>query len=181
MTGIIITMGFDIVLTILLAIMISFCWKLNARIRILQDSKSELAKLIREFDEATARATSSIVEIQQASKRISENIQIKLEKANYLADDLTFLIERAGKISAGGPSASSVTSPASKKPSAMPHEAPGARENNLSKPAVKQSSSAALEAMLGKLGARDENAVHETGNPLRSKAEQELLDALKGR
>lgn len=77
---------------------IIYCLRLNARIRVLQDSKSELAMIIREFDESTTRATQSIAEIHEATRRLSENMQHKIDKANYLADDLQYMIEKGNKL-----------------------------------------------------------------------------------
>lgn len=82
----------------LLLATIIYCLKLNSRIRLLQDSKSELARIIKEFDESTQRATNNINEIHAATMRISENIQHKIDKANYLANDLDALIERGHKL-----------------------------------------------------------------------------------
>lgn len=86
---------------LLLATMI-YCWRLNARIKVLQDSKSELARIIREFDESTQRATQSISDIHAATARLSENIQHKIDKANFLANDLEYMIEKGNKL-AGKP------------------------------------------------------------------------------
>lgn len=83
---------------LLLATLI-YCLKLNKRIKVLQDSKSELARIIREFDQSTQRATQNINEIHAATMRISDNIQHKIDKANYLADDLEMMIERGNKMS----------------------------------------------------------------------------------
>lgn len=88
----------DALMAGLLLATIIYCLKLNKRIRVLQDSKSELARIIREFDESTKRATQSINEIHAATTRISENIQHKIDKANYLADDLEMMIERGNKM-----------------------------------------------------------------------------------
>lgn len=98
MTGIIANLVLNMLIVGLLAATISYCWVLNRRIKILQDSKSELAQLLTHFDESTQRASESIIALQSASKRIGENIQHRIEKANYLIDDLSFLIERGGKI-----------------------------------------------------------------------------------
>lgn len=83
---------------LLLATMV-YCRKLNGRIKVLQDSRSELARIIREFDESTQRATQSIAEIHSATARLSENIQHKIDKANFLADDLEYMIEKGTKLS----------------------------------------------------------------------------------
>jgi hypothetical protein len=97
MSEIIIKMLLDCAVAGLLCATIFYCKKLNIRIKLLQDSKSELAQLIQQFDASTKAAVDSIQEIHRASRKISENIQGKLDKANYLANDLEFMIERAGK------------------------------------------------------------------------------------
>lgn len=98
MTEAVITLILDGTVALLLAITIFYCGKLNTRIRLLQDSKSELAQLIQKFDDSTQQATRSIAEIHTASKKINESIQAKLDKANYIADDLSFMIERGNKL-----------------------------------------------------------------------------------
>ncbi|TAE83285.1 MAG: hypothetical protein EAZ74_01795 [Alphaproteobacteria bacterium] len=97
MNELIIMLVLDSGVALLLGATIYFCTKLNKRVKQLQDSKSELAMLIQQFDESTRLATVSITEIQRASKKINENIEAKLQKANYLADDLASMIERASK------------------------------------------------------------------------------------
>jgi hypothetical protein len=94
----------------LLLVTIIYCWRLNNRIRVLQDSKSELARIIREFNESTERATQSIAEIHQATSRLSENIQHKIDKANYLATDLDMMIEKGSRL-AGKPIEPARTAP----------------------------------------------------------------------
>ena len=82
MTELLLTLFLDGTMAILLLATIFYCGKLNKRIKILQDSKSELAEVIVEFDKATDRATASIAEIHKATSRLSENLQHKLDKAN---------------------------------------------------------------------------------------------------
>ena len=97
MSELMMKMTLDVSVALMLVLTIYYCIKLNKRIKVLQDSKSELAQLIKQFDESTQQATDSIIEIQRASKKISTNIQEKLDKANYIADDLAFMIERGNK------------------------------------------------------------------------------------
>ncbi len=98
MSDLLLKLLLEVSVAIMLGITIYYCIKLNKRIQILQDSKSELAQLIMKFDESTQQATQSIVEIQKASKKINDNIQEKLNKANFIADDLAFMIERGNKM-----------------------------------------------------------------------------------
>jgi len=98
MTGIVANFLLNALIVVLLAVTIGYCWLLNRRIRILQDSRGELALLLKHFDASTQRASESIIALQTASKKIGENIQFRIEKANYLIDDLTFMIEKGNKL-----------------------------------------------------------------------------------
>lgn len=98
MTGALATMLINGVIIVLLVLTIGYCWMLNRRIKVLQDSKSELAMLLKHFDDSTQRASESIIGLQTASKRIGENIQHRIDKANYLLDDLAFMIEKGNKL-----------------------------------------------------------------------------------
>ncbi len=82
----------------LLMATISYCWVLNKRIKMFQDGKSELANLLKYFDESTSRASETIVALQSASKKIGETIQVRIDKANYLMDDLAFMMEKGNRL-----------------------------------------------------------------------------------
>ncbi|MFO0109355.1 MAG: DUF6468 domain-containing protein [Alphaproteobacteria bacterium] len=156
----------DVTMALLLVVTIFYCRKLNQRIRVLQDSRSELAQIVREFDESTERATKSIAEIHEASRRISENIQHKIDKANYLVADLETAITR------GNRAIDSV-------------DTEGALGANRRGGSV-SSRSAEPPRMAGNLGraANLENFETPTSSrpvKARSRAEQDVLDALKNR
>lgn len=91
--------GINIAVALLLAATIAYCWRLEKRIRVLQDSRGELARLLKHFDESTRRASESIATLQTGSRKLGETIQARIDKANFVADDLMFLVERAGKLS----------------------------------------------------------------------------------
>ncbi len=113
-------------MAILLFVTILYCWRLNTRIRVLQDSRSELAEIIREFDESTRRATDSIAEIHTATARLSENIQHKIDKANFLADDLQYMIEKGSKLAGKTEPAMERARPSMAAPAAAPAQRPSA-------------------------------------------------------
>lgn len=98
MTPAIVSLAFNATLAVLLIITIGYCYKLNVKIRQLQDGRSELASMIALFDKSTERATASLTELQGVSKKITEALQLKIDKANFLADDLAFLIEKSTKL-----------------------------------------------------------------------------------
>ena len=88
----------DTLIAVLLCVTIAYCWILNQRIKVLQDGKGELAKLLKHFDESTKRASDSIIALQTTSKRIGESIQFRIEKSNYLIEDLAYMIEKGEKM-----------------------------------------------------------------------------------
>jgi uncharacterized protein YoxC len=112
----------NIAVLVFLIVTIYMCYRLNNRIQALQDSRSELAEIITEFDVTTKRATSSIAELHAATERIAENMQHRVDKANFVADDLQFLIERANKtikqLDSGKPQARSASARRGSKPTA---------------------------------------------------------------
>jgi hypothetical protein len=97
-SNLILSLLFDLGLAVLLIATIVYCSKLSTRIRLLQNSRGEMAEMIAQFDSATDRATTSLGELQTVSKKITDALQLKIDKANFLADDLAFLIEKSTKL-----------------------------------------------------------------------------------
>lgn len=196
--GELINLALNIIMAALLAVTIAYCWILNRRIKVLQDSRSELAHLLKHFDESTHRASESIIALQTASKKIGENIQFRIDKANYLLDDLSFMIEKGNKLTsqmeAGIAVGRARTRVASEDeiPGSAPVEAPRQEEPKIArmeKPTSSRDKTAAsleavLERVVGRSGALPEPEVERAvagRQPARnrSRAEQELLDMIK--
>lgn len=208
MTSVILTLLMNVVIVVLLAVTIGYCWTLNRRIQILQDSRSELAQLLKHFDESTQRASESIIALQTASKKIGENIQMRIEKANHLIDELSFMLDRGNKL-ANQLEAGFAVSRAKERVAAenvvhthVANEAPVAakRVAEPEKPSVikdhqkdrdKEKARSSLEAVLERLAVRnkpmvsheddeDDDLPRQVDKPrARSRSEQELLDMLK--
>jgi hypothetical protein len=87
----------DIIVACLLATTIYFCWRLDRYMKILRDSRSELSAVVYDFTTATTRAQTSINELKNASSIIADKLQVKIEKAEFMADDLAYIIEKANK------------------------------------------------------------------------------------
>lgn len=88
----------NIAIAILLAATIFYCWLLNRRIQVLQNSKSELAMLLKHFDLSTQRASKTMNILQEASKEAGKSVQQRIEKAQYILDDLNYMMEKADKV-----------------------------------------------------------------------------------
>lgn len=191
MGGLTVKLILDGTMAALLLLTILYCRQLNRRIKVLQDSKSELAQLIRHFDESTERASSSIVALQSASKKIGETIQTRIEKANYLVDDLSFMIDKGSKLadvmeadlSAHRRKERGHDVPANTAEQRRAMEARGGQ------PSVKERNMASLENVLDRVssrtgaaeGAKLSKPTAQISARLRSKAEQELLEAIKSK
>jgi hypothetical protein len=190
----------------LLMTTISYCWVLNKRIKILQDSKSELANLLKYFDISTTRASESIVALQSASKKISENIQARTDKVNYLMDDLAFMIEKgtrlADKLDANfainraknridtdqiSPARTEAhddimedfTDEIVEKPLVRPALKPVPVMERTEQKNTKEKAGVSLEAVLERVIGRVKSSSPKPAANNRSKAEQELLDMIR--
>ncbi len=194
MTGAILNLLVNVVIVVLLVVTIGYCWILNRRIKVLQDSKGELAGLLKHFDESTRRASESIIALQTASKKIGENIQMRAEKANFLLDDLAFMIEKANKV-ANQMEASFAVNRArnrviSEEPALQPERPamPASSGPMIERPPVNRERTAAtLEAVLERVVARNKDLMpadekeepRQRPNKSRSKSEQELLEMIR--
>lgn len=184
----------DVMVAALLVAVIVYCRNLNTNIKVLQDSRSEMAKLFAEFDQSIERASHSIEELKEAARKSDVVLKEKLDTANMIADDLSFMIERGNKMAdqlesglKGGRSAL-----AKESSSSTPHLKPQpAFETGSASPkkdldrAVPPSSrntasiDSVLEQMASRSSAQAKTAEGKPAAKMRSKAEQELLDSLK--
>jgi septal ring factor EnvC (AmiA/AmiB activator) len=206
MTGIIANVLLNVLLVGLLTATIIYCFILNRRIQTLQDSKSELATLLKQFDESTIKASETIIAMQTASKKIGDNIQLRIDKANYLLDDLSYSIEKGTRLTSQIEASFAVNRARTKVGSDEPpahdrqlhvaHEEPeaSAPEKHLQKPAMKRTP-ASIEAILEKVVSRKQQVLNEQGGNVashsivaesvaaaavpRSRAEQELIELIR--
>lgn len=204
MSPAVISLLFDGALAVLLIVTIGYCNKLTKKIRQLQDGRSELAEMISRFDKSTERATSSLAELQNVSKKITEALQLKIDKANFLADDLAFLIEKSSKLAGQLEQLQKQRTEVQKEAArhaaapyqpprpffetpAAPHKPAIIRAESAAPPPVdahpaNTPSVASIEAMLQKLAASAPGkrpAPAESDMEARTGAERELLNALK--
>lgn len=188
----ILSMFANIALAALLVAVIVYCRTLNTNIRVLQDSRSEMAKLFAEFDQSIERASSSIQELKEAARKSDVVLKEKLDTANMIADDLSFMIERGTKMAdqletglKGGRSALSSQSSAKAAPASEPAAPQRGAAERAQQPTSRNTAS--LESVLEQMANRNNPAGNAPAKPgdakpntrIRSKAEQELLDSLK--
>ena len=165
------------IMAVLLFATIIYCTRLNNRIRILQDSKSELARIIREFNESTERATQSIQEIHAATDRISDNIQHKIDKANFIVTDLDLMIEKGQRLTGNTPMARGESPAQPARRDAGPRMVDQVRTPARSEAAM--TAAAGDVARAAPLNEPDQS--RRPANRQRSRAEQDILQALSAK
>ncbi len=82
----------DIVFALLLMVMIGYAVVLNKRLGNLRRDRGELEKLAINFHSSTERADESIRQLRASV----DGLQVQIEKAESMRDDLIFLTERGG-------------------------------------------------------------------------------------
>lgn len=89
----------DITVILLLVVAILYGFRLNSKINLIRDSRKELSKLFKSFDNTILKAQEGIDELRKASEEASSGLQQKIDRASLLIDDLSFVSEKAIKVS----------------------------------------------------------------------------------
>ncbi len=86
------TLIIDIAVAVLLIVTIGYAISLNKRLSRLRADKKDLENLARTFGESTLRAEENINQLRTVAKALD----IQMERAQSLRDDLAFLTDRGG-------------------------------------------------------------------------------------
>lgn len=89
----------DIVIAFLLFATVIYCIKLSKKITLIHQGKEELNQFIRDFNDSITRAEENISELKNLGSETEERLQEHVQKARYLANDLSFLMDKGEKIS----------------------------------------------------------------------------------
>lgn len=85
----------DCIIATMLMISIVYSWQLNKKIVLFQNSKKEFYQLVNSLDNTIQKAEIAIDELKTLNKNALSNLSLKIDKANYLSDDLAFMTDRA--------------------------------------------------------------------------------------
>lgn len=184
----------DFVLVFLLAVTIGYCRALDRRVRVLQDGGSELAKLLGKFDASTRRASESIAALQAASRKAGDTIHAHMDRANFVAEDLSILVDQAEKLAdrleAGlninrsarkiqqeqAETTASPGKPQATQKASKSETAKGSQEKADGEPSA---TVGALQTMLEKIAERSAEDASRSSKGARSRVEQELLEIIR--
>ena len=160
----------DLLVAFLLVITIAFALVLNKRLGKLRGDRKAFEKLAKTFGDATSRAEEGINALHQTTDVLQE----RLDKAQALKDDLTFLIERGDRTADKLEKLVRMTRDTSVVDPEASHSQ-GAHARTQSSPASGVEKKSLMEAE----GESQLVAEPEEGGGEKSEAEQELLKAIR--
>jgi cell division septum initiation protein DivIVA len=163
----------DTIIAVLLAVTIYYCYRLNGFLKVLRDGREDLAQAVQEFNEAVVKAEQSVDQLRQGSQGAVDKLSIKIEKAEFMADDLAYLIEKANKMA--DQLSGKVSGPAARSKTEQTKPEPRGTEQ----PAKVNPKASGIESIAKKASASTVTAEKPSDGRPKSKAEMELLQALK--
>lgn len=197
----IISVTSNAILVLLLIFTLIYCLKLNRMIKFLQDTRSEFVDSINQFQDTVKQAEDTIPKLKESSRKICDDIQVRIDRGKYLVDDLSFMIEKTDKIAdkmehdineARNP-ASKETSSATQNRTRNISKADRKQEGNLNsyrtrepqddevmEPEQNTKRNRKTPAANRSTTARKANVALSTNRSSRSRAEEELMQALRG-
>ena len=174
------SLALDIVLAVLLVATIGYAMVLNKKLGDLRRHKEELERLAATFAESTARAKDSISHL----KRSTINLQADTAKAAGLKDDLKYLIDRGS--SAADRLEAAIRASRGEDDAGHRHGAAPRQTVETVDDAIAQAGGNAHMRSATNKGntagggiAGDLSSEMEDGDDVRSKAEKELIEALR--
>ena len=93
-----VSLTFEIVVAILLAVMIVSAIKLNRRIVGLRQREGQLQDMIVRFNQASERAEASAATLKAVGTDAEKSLRATVGKAQALRDDLVFMIDRGDAV-----------------------------------------------------------------------------------
>lgn len=125
---------FDAVTAILLLATIAYAAILHRRLSVLRESRQEMEQLMLRFTEASATAQTVLAELRQAAGDSGKALQQSIAQGDALADDLMFLVERAGGLAKRLEGAGKATEPQRRRAGTGAAKSPGPRSGGGARP-----------------------------------------------
>jgi len=88
----------EIIVIILLAMTVMFCWRLNNKITEIKSSRKDMANLVKVFDGAITQTNTSLNELKQASANAAVDLKRHGIKSNELIRELAFMNDTAVRL-----------------------------------------------------------------------------------
>lgn len=91
-------LALNIVIIVLLLTTIFFCLRLGKKVSKFNTTKAELAGILEEFSSSISKAEQTINNLKSVGNAVDSNLQSQIKKARFLANDLSFLAEKAENV-----------------------------------------------------------------------------------
>lgn len=78
----------DLVLMLLLAIAIGYCWRLDRKLAALKSGADQFRDAARELAETVTQAENAVRGLRQSSREAGESLQLRIDQARRLAQEL---------------------------------------------------------------------------------------------
>lgn len=91
-------MALDLLLAVLLAATVVYCFLLNRQLTALRAGEGQLRAVITEFGQATAKAESGIANLRSASDKVGQSLEAQVQEALRLLDDINFATEAGSRL-----------------------------------------------------------------------------------
>jgi hypothetical protein len=90
----------DVTVAILLMVFIAYAVALSRQLKELRKSRDQMERVIKTFNEATARAEAGIPRLRKTAEEAGRALDEHVAKARTLRDDLAYMVERADGMAA---------------------------------------------------------------------------------
>lgn len=88
----------DLVVVVLLLATIVYSFILNSKINKLHNSKKEFINIIKHFDQTVTKTEANITEIRRMTVSVNKEIDVKIEHAKILLDDIDYVSEKGKNV-----------------------------------------------------------------------------------
>lgn len=78
----------------LLIVAIIYAMILNYRLNSFKEGKKEITKTIHTFNQVVQNAETTLSQLQKSTQNIAEQLQVEINKANLLRDDLVLILDK---------------------------------------------------------------------------------------
>ena len=78
----------DLMLMVLLAVAIGYCWRLDRKLVALRSGADQFRDAARELAETVRQAETAVSGLRQSSKEAGETLQLRIDQARRLSQEL---------------------------------------------------------------------------------------------
>jgi hypothetical protein len=170
----------DVAIILLMAVTLFGIWRLSRYLKIFRQSRDDMSKLLRDLSGAAERADQSIQDLRRSASEGGRKLQKKMDQARSLIDELQFITAAAGNVA---DRLEKMTDAGGKKIRGEDAEEPAQAqsEGEADLPSGAETEVTGNERPFNQMGDTSTDYGEVEGDERRSRAEEELLRAIRER